>query len=389
MTRARPVRVLVDATALPENRGGVGRYVDELVERLPALGVEVFAACQPRDADRYATWLDVEHVEVAPRWAGRPAPRLLWEQEGLPLVARRVRPDVVHSPHYTMPLATSPQRDIANVVTIHDATFFSHPELHLGVKARFFAAWTRISARRADALIVPSAATRDEVVAHVRANRDEISVVPHGVDHNRFRPADPDAVARAREVVGVRPGKDYVAFLGTLEPRKNVPALVRAFGLVASSRPDPPVLVLAGGRGWDEGLDTALGGLPPGLDVLRPGFVPDHLVPGLLSGAQVVAYPSIGEGFGLPVLEAMACGAAVLTTAGLSLPEVGGDAVAYAASPADTDLADALKQLLDDPDLRSRLGAAGVERARGFSWERTAREHVAVYESLTTTASRA
>ena len=80
MTRARPVRVLVDATALPENRGGVGRYVDELVERLPALGVEVFAACQPRDADRYATWLDVEHVEVAPRWAGRPVPRLLWEQ---------------------------------------------------------------------------------------------------------------------------------------------------------------------------------------------------------------------------------------------------------------------------------------------------------------------
>jgi glycosyltransferase involved in cell wall biosynthesis len=374
--------VLVDATALPENRGGVGRYVDELVERLPALGIEVYAACQLRDADRYATWLGVERVEVAPRWAGSPVPRLLWEQEGLPLLARRVRPDVLHSPHYTMPLITAAQRGLANVVTIHDATFFSHPELHLGVKARFFTAWTRISARRADALIAPSAATRDEVVAHVPTSSGEITVVPHGVDHDRFRPAEPDAVARAREMVGVPPGTDYVAFLGTLEPRKNVPALVRAFGLVASARPDPPVLVLAGGRGWDEGLEGAIAGLPAGVDVLRPGFVPDEFVPGLLSGAQVVAYPSIGEGFGLPVLEAMACGAAVLTTAGLSLPEVGGDAVVYAASPADTDLADALTHLLDHPELRDRLRAAGVERARGYSWERAAREHVAVYESL-------
>ena len=192
------MRVLVDATALPENRGGVGRYVDELVERLPALGIEVYAACQPRDADQYATWLGADHVEVPPGWAGRPAPRLLWEQEGLPLVARRIRPDVLHSPHYTMPLVTTMQRDLANVVTIHDATFFSHPELHLGVKARFFSAWTRISARRADALIAPSAATRDEIVSHVHARSDAISVVPHGVDHDRFRPAEPDVVAHAR-----------------------------------------------------------------------------------------------------------------------------------------------------------------------------------------------
>jgi glycosyltransferase involved in cell wall biosynthesis len=374
--------VLVDATALPENRGGVGRYVDELVRRLPALGIEVYAACQLRDADRYATWLGVERVEVAPRWAGSPAPRLLWEQEGLPLLARRVRPDVLHSPHYTMPLITAAQRGLANVVTIHDATFFSHPELHLGVKARFFTAWTRISARRADALIAPSAATRDEVVAHVPTSSGEITVVPHGVDHDRFRPPTEAEVVELRQWLALASEQPYVAFLGTLEPRKNVPALVRAFAHVARELADPPVLVLAGGKGWDDAIEPAVAELPHRLRVLRPGFVPDGLVPALLGGAEVVTYPAHGEGFGLPVLEAMACGAAVLTTDRLSLSEVGGDAVRYARSPDPADLAEALGGLFADPAERRRLGAAGLERAARYTWDATARGHVEVFERV-------
>ena len=376
------MRVLVDATALPENRGGVGRYVDELVGRLPGLGVDTHVAAQPRDRERFAASVGPERVHLVPGWAERPALRLAWEQSGLPLVVRSVDPDVVHSPHYTLPLASTLGRRPKNVVTLHDATFFSDPELHLGVKARFFRAWTMLSGRLADALVAPSEATRDEVLTHTRTDASRVTVIPHGVDHDRFRPPTGPEVAELRQWLGIAADQPYLAFLGTLEPRKNVPALVRAFGRVTSGSPTAPVLVLAGGKGWDDDIDPAIAELPPPLRVLRPGFVPDGLVPALLGGAELVAYPAHGEGFGLPVLEAMACGAAVLTTDRLSLSEVGGDAVKYARTPDTTDLADALAELLANPGERARLGAAGLARSAAYTWDATARAHLAVFERV-------
>jgi glycosyltransferase involved in cell wall biosynthesis len=385
------LRVLVDATALPVNRGGVGRYVDEIVGRLPGLGVDAHVAAQPRDRDAYAAQLGADHVHDTPGWAGHPAPRLGWEQTGLPLLVRRVRPDVLFCPHYTLPLASSLGSTPKLVVTLHDATFFSDPKLHLGVKARFFRQWTALSSRRADALIAPSEATRAEVVRHTGTDRARITVVPHGVDHERFRPPSAADVAEVRRWLGLEAPAAYVAFLGTLEPRKNVPALIRAYAKVCAERPDPPVLVLAGGKGWDDGVDPALAEVAERaghLRIIRPGFVPDGLVPALLGGATLVAYPAFGEGFGLPVLEAMACGAAVLTTRGLSLAEVGGEAVCYADSPDLTDVADALARLLDDQAARERLGAAGIERAAGYTWDAAARGHLAVFARVTAGAAR-
>jgi glycosyltransferase involved in cell wall biosynthesis len=374
--------VLCDATALPANRGGVGRYVDELVARLPGLGVETHVAAQPRDRERFAAAVGAEHVHVLPGWAERPALRLAWEQSGLPLLVRSLAPDVVHSPHYTLPLVSTIGRRPKNVVTLHDATFFSDPELHLGVKARFFRGWTAVSGRLADALVAPSEATRDEVARHTHTDAGRIAVIPHGVDHDRFRPPTRPEVAELRQWLALTPEQPYVAFLGTLEPRKNVPALVRAFGRVSAELADPPVLVLAGGKGWDDAIEPAVAELPDRLRVLRPGFVPDGLVPALLGGAEVVAYPAHGEGFGLPVLEAMACGAAVLTTDRLSLAEVGGDAVRYARSPDAADLAEALAGLLADPTERGRLGAAGLARSAAYTWDATARGHVEVFQRV-------
>ena len=373
------MRVLVDATALPENRGGVGRYVDEIITRLPALGVDAHVAAQRRDLPRYEPFLGSDHVHAAPGWAAHPAARLVWEQSGLPILVQRLRPDVVHSPHYTLPLASTVGRRPASVVTLHDATFFSDPDLHMGVKAPFFRAWTAVAARRADALVAPSEATRAEVVRHTRADPDRIAVVPHGVDHEHFRPPSDVQVAEMRTVLKLDPDESYLAFLGTLEPRKNVPALVRAFAMACADDPRPPTLVLAGGRGWDDGIDPALARLPKGLRVVRPGFLPDSLVPALLGGAEVVAYPGFGEGFGLPVLEAMACGGVVLTTRRLSLAEVGGDAVAYAETPEAADIAAALSALLADADRRKDLAVRGLERAATYTWDGAARGHVRVY----------
>lgn len=392
MTPRQPrTSVLLDATALPpgDSRGGVSRYVDELVAHWPTDELALTVVAQPYDVDRYAAVLGPDRVVAGPGWLGRQAARLAWEQVGLPALIHRHRVDVMFSPHYTMPLAgrllRHDGRRAAQVVTLHDATFFSHPHLHHGLKARFFPAWTRASVRLADALIAPSQATIDEVRKVTGAAAERFRVIPHGVDHEKFAPPSDAAVRGAREWAGLRPHQPFVAFLGTLEPRKNVPALVEAFVDVCRDRPGAPALVLAGGRGWDDAIDPALARVPAHLRVVRPGFVPEELAAGLLGGAEVVAYPSLGEGFGLPVLEAMACAAPVLTTRLLSLPEVGGDAVAYAVSPDSADLAVALRALLDDPDERARLAQAGAARAAGFTWARTAREHV---DLITTVADR-
>jgi len=163
--------------------------------------------------------------------------------------------------------------------------------------------------------------------------------------------------------------------------RKNVPTLVRAWASVFRDCEDAPALVLAGGPGWDEDIEPALAQVPRHLTVLRPGYLPLEDLPGFLSGCEILAYPSIGEGFGLPVLEAMACGAAVLTTRELSLPEVGGDAVAYCGSDAQA-IARGLVVLDAHPERRRALGAAALERAAEFTWRGSAQAHVEAYRAV-------
>jgi glycosyltransferase involved in cell wall biosynthesis len=170
----------------------------------------------------------------------------------------------------------------------------------------------------------------------------------------------------------------YVAFLGALEPRKNVPALIRGFAEMRSGRTDSPALVLAGQPGWDARVERALDSVPHWIRVIRAGYLPLEHLAGFLGGATVMAYPSLGEGFGFPVLEAMACGACVLTSRRLSLPEVGGDAVAYCAVGA-SDIAAALGELLDDPAQRAALAAAAQRRAKDFSWAASAVRHREAY----------
>jgi len=366
-------RVLVDATAVPSDRGGLGRYVDGLVGGLVACGADLALACQRADAERYARVAPDAQVVAGPAAiAHRPA-RLAWEQTGLPLVAEQVGAQVVHSPHYTMPLRAG--RPV--VVTVHDASVFTDPEHQSTGRGPFFRSAIRTALRQATRCVVPSVATRDELVRVAEAEPATLDVALHGVDPRAFHVPGEAEQQRVQARLGLA-GSPYVAFLSTLEPRKNVPGLVRGWMRACEGREVPPLLVLAGGSGWDVEIDRVLSEVPAHLRVLRPGYLRYGDLPGFLGGADVVAYPSFGEGFGLTVLEAMACGAAVLTSRRLALPEVGGDAVAYTGTDPDA-IGAALSALLDDQPRRAELSAAGVERARQFTWEASARAHLESY----------
>ncbi|MDQ1648107.1 MAG: hypothetical protein QOG60_164, partial [Frankiaceae bacterium] len=329
--------------------------------------------CQRSDAERYGRLAPNATVVPGPAAiAHRPA-RLAWEQTGLGQVASQVSAEVLHSPHYTMPLRTG----LPVVVTIHDATFFTEPEMHTAVKGTFFRSATRTALRRAARCIVPSKATRDELIRILDADATELDVAYHGVDTAMFHPPSEQEQERVRLRLGLG-GQTYVAFLGMLEPRKNVPNLIRGWAEAVHDLAEPPALVLAGGSGWDNEVDAAVAAVPAHLRVLRPGYLRFGDLPGYLGGAAVVAYPSHGEGFGLPVLEAMACSAPVLTTHRLSLPEVGGDAVAYT-EPDPEAIARDLGSLLADAPRRAELGARGLARAREFTWAASAEAHLASY----------
>lgn len=331
-------------------------------------------ACQPRDAELYGRIAPRTRIVPAAEAVVTRTARLSWEQTTLPRLARRLSARVVHSPHYTVPLASTS----ASVVTLHDATFFSDAPLHSPVKARFFRTWTRAALRRATVCVVPSRATSNELVRAAGASPARLRVMYHGVDPERFHPPAPEEVAAVRRELGLGE-QPYVAFLGALEPRKNVPALIRGFARAAAARADSPALVLAGQPGWDSRVERALESVPHRIRVIRAGYLPFERLAGFLGGSAVVAYPSIGEGFGLPVLEAMACGAAVLTTRRLSLPEVGGDAVAYCGVE-ERQIARGLDELLDDPVRRSELSSAAQQRAKEFTWADCAARHRAAYE---------
>jgi glycosyltransferase involved in cell wall biosynthesis len=370
---SRGPRVLLDATAVPADRGGVGRYVDGLVAALDASGANLAVACQRSDADRYRRMAPGATVVPGPAAITHRSARLAWEQTGLPLMAQHLGAEVIHSPYYTAPLRAA----CPVVVTVHDATFFTEPAHYERARGTFFRSATKTSLHRAARVIVPSKATRDELVRLLDADPTRLDVAYHGVDTETFHVPDEAERARVRSRLGLV-GSAYIAFLGAQEPRKNVPNLIRGWVAACAGREGPPALVVAGGSGHDDEIDSAIAEVPPELRLLRPGYLRYADLPGFLGGAEVVAYPSHGEGFGLPVLEAMACGSAVLTTPRLSLPEVGGDAVAYTGEDAATIGRD-LAALLDDASRRSALGAAAHDRARQFTWQASAEAHLASY----------
>jgi glycosyltransferase involved in cell wall biosynthesis len=327
---------------------------------------------------------DVELVGVAARhgspppdpWtppvsvAMLPLPRVAlyesWHYGRRPKVQRATGAiDVIHATYAAIPPRSAPL-----VVTVHDLAFLhdrSHFTRH-GI--RFFERSLELTRRDADLVVVPSKATADDCVAH-GIDEDRLRVVPWGIEVD---PTDAAEVSAARTERGL--DRPYVLWTGTIEPRKNLPTLLKAFAQV---RGDVD-LVLVGPRGWNEDLDALLAPVRSRVHVL--GFVQPAALKPLYAGAAVFCYPSLREGFGLPVLEAMAQATPVVTSASTSTAEVVGEA-GLVVEPTDARaIAAAIESLLDDHERATALGRAGAARARTFTWERTAAQLVGAYREV-------
>ena len=371
-------RLSLDVTAVPPKPAGAGRYTIDLARELAGRDdVHVTFVARRDDAERWEAMASEGGVSVAAVAPTRRPLRLTWEQVRLPRLLPDLDVDVHHGPHYTMPERSK----LPKVVTVHDLTFFDHPEWHERSKVPFFRRAIRVAARHADAVVCVSRTTAE--LLHARCSPlAPVHVIPHGVDLDRFTAVSPDEAADGAhlEALGVR--SPYVLFVGTIEPRKDVPTLVRAFDRIAGVHHDLR-LVLAGGVGWGtEPVDKAIAAARHGERVVRTGYVPDDAVPALLRRAAAVAYPALEEGFGLPALEALACGAPLVTTSGSAMEEVAAGA-ALLVEPADADgLAGALDMLVRGDARLDARRSHGLEIAARHTWAASADAHVEAYRTL-------
>ena len=353
---------------------GVSRYVARLLQHLPQVGPDLdYVAFCDGEALPWPGW----EVRRSAWRTGSPWTRIVWEQAAQPLASRQAHLDLLHAPVNVAPLAGG----CPAVVTVHDLSPFLFPELFRPARRIYQQALTRRSVQRAAHVIADSESTRTDLVAVLGAAPDQVTAVPLGVDET-MRPVTDAALLGAFRK---RHGLDgpYILFVGTLEPRKNVLMLIEAFALLRAQTGVAHRLVLVGGKGWYyDAIFQRVERLGLRDAVIFAGYAPDADLPLWYSAADLFVYPSLYEGFGLPPLEAMACGAPVLVSRASSLPEAVGEA-GVLVDPHDPEaLAREMAALLADEARRASLSARGLRRAAQLTWRATATATAAVYHRV-------
>jgi glycosyltransferase involved in cell wall biosynthesis len=370
------MRILLDARTVGREFSGVGNYVLELVQAYAALDVDAeFVLCVHGPSALRESGLDARFrfLEASVSHESHPGGDL-WVEWVLPRRAEEHRIDVLHGPAFLIPTRAT---RAAKVVTVHDLVAYTHPET-IPWKYALYMRWlTRRVVAAAARVITDSDAVRANVGRILRAPPERLDVIPLGVSA-RFRAPPPASVDGTLARLGVP--RPYLLFVGNLEPRKNLAGLLRAFRRVRRESPAAMHLVVAGKLAWKSGpLRAELGAPDLAGAVVATGYVAPADLPALYAGAAALVFPSFWEGFGLPVLEAMACGTPVVASDVASLPEVCGDA-AVLVDPASPDsIAQGILEVVGDEANRGELIRRGLSRARAFPWERTARETLASY----------
>ncbi|NDJ86165.1 MAG: glycosyltransferase family 4 protein [Chloroflexi bacterium] len=364
-------RIGIDARLLAYRKGGIAEYTRQLENALASLDRDTSYAIIHRFRDRHS------HCP-APNFrrlnAYTPAHHR-WERTALSLELLPRRLDLLHSPDFIPPRRGARR----HVITIHDLHFLDYPQFQTPDARRYYADQIHWAVDHADHIFAQTEGTRHDIVERLGVPEEKITVHLLGINP-AFRPTLTDILA-AYDVPA-----DYLLFVGTIEPRKNLVGLLQAYAQLYRRRPDLPPLVLGGQRGWnaDESL-AAIDELRLQTQVVWFEDVPFDILPALYSGATLLVLPSFHEGFGLPAIEAMACGTPVIVAERGSLPEVVGDHGIYI-DPEDIEsIADAIQQLLDDAVLREQMRVRGLQHAATFSWYRTAEIALDVYRRVLAT----
>jgi glycosyltransferase involved in cell wall biosynthesis len=341
---------------------GITWYIYNLLRHLPEADPEIrFTAFL---SERRFSATPGLQVQLSRLPTHRPLVRILWEQGFQPWALSPSEIQLLHGPAFVGPLLGS----VPFVVTVHDLSFLLYPAGFRKPNRLYLTAFTRWSVQRARRVIAVSDSTKRDVVRLYGISPDNVDVVHNGVDPCfQPLPASETTAFRAKQGLPER----FLLFVGTLEPRKNVIRLIESYAQLPAHRPP---LILVGGKGWlYDQIFARVKSLGLDDNVRFAGFVPPEDLPKWYNAATLFVYPSLYEGFGLPPLEAMACGTPVVTSTASSLPEVVGQA-ALLVDPADTEaLTDAMNRVLGDQVLQERMRAKGLLQAQGFSWQETAR----------------
>lgn len=367
------MRIAFDGTTLRPGRTGVGYYSEHLLRHVAeeAVGDEVIVISN-RPVE--TTTRLPRHVRV--RTAGWATPRLVWMQAQAPRMLRELNVDVAHFTNGMVPLASR----VTTIVTIHDMSLTLYPRFHPARRVLLNRPLVDLAARRADAIITVSESAKRDIVALYGLPADRVHVI-HEAAAPAFQPIDdPAERARVRARYGLR--ERLILYVGTIEPRKNLPKLIEAFAARRrSGELREHQLVCVGPYGWlSRDIEQKIAQLDLADGVRFTGYVPFDDLPALYSLAEMFVFPSMYEGFGLPVVEAMACGTPVITGRNSSLAEVAGGAIEHVERLDAEAIGDAIVRLTADPDRRAALSKRGLERARTFSWRRAARETLDIYQ---------
>ncbi len=371
--------IYVDVSAAVHSRAGLGRYAGTLAqaldERYPgqiALFYNRDRGCQPLEA--------LAHLPRRTVRAGyKPWRMAVWLGQLARLSFRRLLPDATlyhATEHLLMPLPHCP-----TVLTVHDLIYRLFPQHHKRLNYWYLNAAMPLFVRRAQAIITISEATKRDLIHHYRVPEDKVHVIYEAAAPG-FRPATPEAVAAVRARYGLP--ERYLLSVGTIEPRKNLPRVLQALeGLRARGLDVGWVIV--GSKGWlYEDFLAQLEASPARAAVRLPGYVPDADLPAVYGGAEALVMASVYEGFGLPILEALACGTPVVSSHASSLPELGGEAARYFDPYRVDEMSEAIAAVLRDGALRQELRERGPAQAARFSWAAAAEQTMALYESLMT-----
>jgi glycosyltransferase involved in cell wall biosynthesis len=370
------VHIGFDASTL-STQGGPRTYVQGLLDALLELDRENRYTVFYNDPCHLGRFPQANEVVLPGK---KPLARLWREHVLLPAACRRDGIDLLHCPKSAIPF----RAPCPVVVTLHDLIPLKHPETERLAARLYWRLQIPIAARRSSFIITDSEHARQEIMADFDVPAERIRAVMLGFDPRMIEPRDPATGTAVRARYGLP--EQYLLYVGTIQPRKNIATLIEAFNLLKKERGVPNRLVIVGRKGWlYDQLFARISELGLAKEIVFTGFVPDEDLPFIYDGARVFAYLSLFEGFGLPPLEAMACGVPVVTSNTTSLPEVVGDA-GITLPPTDVGaVCDALWRILGDAALRETMSRNGAARARQFSWEAAARETLAIYRNVART----